>query len=168
MKLVNGRTDYHGPYDSWQSWHSREADLCVHVQTHEGDEALICGTRLQPTSARNSSRMEASQAFFWSPLWTLPIHLGGYSLLLDEAVAMHVMVNHIGSFFINKNPCSHFFVIVSCVYGCRWSAFQGLSWWLSSNSEIANRIATEVVTKPETVTLEELFSYIKQEASKKP
>lgn len=121
MKLVNGRTDYHGPYDSWQSWHSREADLCVHVQTHEGDEALICGTRLQPTSARNSSRMEASQAFFWSPLWTLPIHLG---------------------------------------------AFQGLSWWLSSNSEIANRIATEVVTKPETVTLEELFSYIKQEASK--
>ncbi|CDY40679.1 BnaC03g33950D [Brassica napus] len=38
--------------------------------------------------------------------------------------------------------------------------------WLSSNSDIANRIAAEVVTKHETVTLEELFSYIKQEASK--
>ncbi|KAG2307217.1 hypothetical protein Bca52824_026965 [Brassica carinata] len=37
---------------------------------------------------------------------------------------------------------------------------------LSSNSYIANRIAAEVVTKPETVTLEELFSYMKQEASK--
>ncbi|KAG2293218.1 hypothetical protein Bca52824_039887 [Brassica carinata] len=38
--------------------------------------------------------------------------------------------------------------------------------WLSSNTGIANRIAAEVVTKPEKVTLEELFSYIKQEASK--
>ncbi|CAN6814666.1 unnamed protein product [Brassica oleracea var. botrytis] len=37
---------------------------------------------------------------------------------------------------------------------------------LSSNTGIANRIAAEVVTKPEKVTLEELFSYIKQEASK--
>ncbi|KAG2257820.1 hypothetical protein Bca52824_077114 [Brassica carinata] len=38
--------------------------------------------------------------------------------------------------------------------------------WLSSNTGSANRIAAEVVTKPEKVTLEELFSYIKQEASK--
>ncbi|KAL0796885.1 hypothetical protein Bca101_068262 [Brassica carinata] len=32
--------------------------------------------------------------------------------------------------------------------------------------DIANRIAAEVVTKPESMTLEELFFYIKQEASK--
>nr|VDD24151.1 unnamed protein product [Brassica oleracea] len=38
--------------------------------------------------------------------------------------------------------------------------------WLSSNAEIANRVAAEVVTKPEEVTLEELFTYIKQETSK--
>ncbi|XP_022557766.1 uncharacterized protein LOC111205811 [Brassica napus] len=38
--------------------------------------------------------------------------------------------------------------------------------WLVSNSEIANRVAAEVVTKPEAVTLEELFSYIKHETSK--
>ncbi|XP_013654700.3 uncharacterized protein LOC106359570 [Brassica napus] len=38
--------------------------------------------------------------------------------------------------------------------------------WLSSNAEIANRVAAEVVTKPEAVTLEELFAYIKQETSK--
>ncbi|KAG2334973.1 hypothetical protein Bca52824_006153 [Brassica carinata] len=38
--------------------------------------------------------------------------------------------------------------------------------WLNSNSDIANRVAAEVVTKPETVTLEELFSYIKQDSSK--
>ncbi|XP_013722282.2 uncharacterized protein LOC106426124 [Brassica napus] len=37
---------------------------------------------------------------------------------------------------------------------------------LNSNSDIANRIAAEVVTKPESVTLEELFSYIKQGSSK--
>ncbi|KAL0836433.1 hypothetical protein Bca101_088322 [Brassica carinata] len=38
--------------------------------------------------------------------------------------------------------------------------------WLSSNTDVANRIAADVVTKPEAVTLEELFSYIKQEGSK--
>ncbi|CAF1907892.1 unnamed protein product [Brassica oleracea var. botrytis] len=38
--------------------------------------------------------------------------------------------------------------------------------WLNSNSDIANRVAPEVVIKPETVTLEELFSYIKQDSSK--
>ncbi|KAF2598489.1 hypothetical protein F2Q68_00009719 [Brassica cretica] len=37
---------------------------------------------------------------------------------------------------------------------------------LSSNAEIANRVAAEVVTNPEAVTLEELFTYIKQETSK--
>ncbi|CAN6842680.1 unnamed protein product [Brassica oleracea] len=37
---------------------------------------------------------------------------------------------------------------------------------LNSNSDIANRIAAEVVTKPESVTLEELFSYVKQDSSK--
>ncbi|KAG2288064.1 hypothetical protein Bca52824_047668 [Brassica carinata] len=38
--------------------------------------------------------------------------------------------------------------------------------WLSSNLDIANKITAKVVTKPETVTLEELFSYIKQETAK--
>ncbi|KAJ0238702.1 hypothetical protein HA466_0238760 [Hirschfeldia incana] len=38
--------------------------------------------------------------------------------------------------------------------------------WLISNSYIANKVKAEVVTKPETVTLEELFSYIKQESAK--
>ncbi|XP_048632935.1 uncharacterized protein LOC125607151 [Brassica napus] len=38
--------------------------------------------------------------------------------------------------------------------------------WLVSNSEIANRVSAEVVTKPEAVTLGELFSYIKNETSK--
>ncbi|KAF3591673.1 hypothetical protein DY000_02024546 [Brassica cretica] len=38
--------------------------------------------------------------------------------------------------------------------------------WLSSNSDIANKINAEVVTKPETATLEELFAYIKQETAK--
>ncbi|XP_048606432.1 uncharacterized protein LOC125583482 [Brassica napus] len=38
--------------------------------------------------------------------------------------------------------------------------------WLSSNSDLANKINAEVVTKPETATLEELFAYIKQETAK--
>ncbi|KAL0722917.1 hypothetical protein Bca4012_037516 [Brassica carinata] len=38
--------------------------------------------------------------------------------------------------------------------------------WLSSNSDIANRVAADVVTKPEAATLEEIFFYIKQQGSK--
>lgn len=59
-------------------------------------------------------------------------------------------------------------IICSCTFHVSFLTYFGscLFLRLSSNSEIANRIATEVVTKPETVTLEELFSYIKQEASK--
>ncbi|KAL0751592.1 hypothetical protein Bca101_033595 [Brassica carinata] len=38
--------------------------------------------------------------------------------------------------------------------------------WLGSNSGVANEVIADVVTKPETVTLGELFSYIKQETAK--
>uniref|UniRef100_A0A0D3B3N5 Replication factor A C-terminal domain-containing protein n=1 Tax=Brassica oleracea var. oleracea TaxID=109376 RepID=A0A0D3B3N5_BRAOL len=37
---------------------------------------------------------------------------------------------------------------------------------LNSNMDVANRVAAEVVTKTETVTIGELFSYMKQEAAK--
>ncbi|KAG2297614.1 hypothetical protein Bca52824_044283 [Brassica carinata] len=38
--------------------------------------------------------------------------------------------------------------------------------WLSSNSDVANMVNAEIVTKAETVTIGELFSYIKQEGAK--
>ncbi|KAG2264705.1 hypothetical protein Bca52824_071784 [Brassica carinata] len=38
--------------------------------------------------------------------------------------------------------------------------------WLGSNSEAANRINADIVTKAETVTIGELFTYIKQEGAK--
>ncbi|KAG2301530.1 hypothetical protein Bca52824_030181 [Brassica carinata] len=41
-----------------------------------------------------------------------------------------------------------------------------LSFHITLQHDVANRIAADVVTKPEAVTLEELFSYIKQEGSK--
>lgn len=37
---------------------------------------------------------------------------------------------------------------------------------LGSNSDIAWKINAEIVTKPEAVTIAELFSYIKQENAK--
>ncbi|KAG2264839.1 hypothetical protein Bca52824_071918 [Brassica carinata] len=51
------------------------------------------------------------------------------------------------------------------------SRIKSLYYWdymtlLSSNSDIANKINAEVITKPETATLEELFAYIKQETAK--
>lgn len=38
--------------------------------------------------------------------------------------------------------------------------------WLGSNSDIAWKIKAEIVTKPEAVTIAELFPYIKQENAK--
>ncbi|KAG2284194.1 hypothetical protein Bca52824_055414 [Brassica carinata] len=38
--------------------------------------------------------------------------------------------------------------------------------WLGSNSEVSNMINTDIVTKAETVTIGELFTYIKQEGAK--
>ncbi|KAF2578662.1 hypothetical protein F2Q68_00006598 [Brassica cretica] len=38
--------------------------------------------------------------------------------------------------------------------------------WLDSNLDVANRVDAKVVTKTETMTIGELFSYIKQEAAK--
>ncbi|CAG7893769.1 unnamed protein product [Brassica rapa] len=38
--------------------------------------------------------------------------------------------------------------------------------WLNSNMDVADRVSAEVVTKTETVTIGELFSYMKQEAAK--
>ncbi|CAH8357875.1 unnamed protein product [Eruca vesicaria subsp. sativa] len=38
--------------------------------------------------------------------------------------------------------------------------------WLSSNGDIANKIDAHVVTKPEPLSLEEIFAYIKQESAK--
>uniref|UniRef100_A0A0D3A537 DUF223 domain-containing protein n=1 Tax=Brassica oleracea var. oleracea TaxID=109376 RepID=A0A0D3A537_BRAOL len=38
--------------------------------------------------------------------------------------------------------------------------------WLVSNSDVANRVDADVVTKTETVTIGELFSYMKQAAAK--
>ncbi|KAF8099654.1 hypothetical protein N665_0240s0027 [Sinapis alba] len=38
--------------------------------------------------------------------------------------------------------------------------------WLGSNTDVANRVNADIVTKAETVTIGELFSYIKQEGAK--
>uniref|UniRef100_A0A0D3BHY4 Replication factor A C-terminal domain-containing protein n=2 Tax=Brassica oleracea var. oleracea TaxID=109376 RepID=A0A0D3BHY4_BRAOL len=38
--------------------------------------------------------------------------------------------------------------------------------WLNSNLDVANRVNVEVVTKPETATLGELFSYMNQASAK--
>ncbi|KAL0886251.1 hypothetical protein Bca101_010234 [Brassica carinata] len=38
--------------------------------------------------------------------------------------------------------------------------------WLNSNSDVANRINAEVVTKPETATLGDLFAYMKRPSAK--
>ncbi|KAL0682547.1 hypothetical protein Bca4012_049394 [Brassica carinata] len=54
---------------------------------------------------------------------------------------------------------------------CLWTLMSSrpgtiLTGRLGSNSGVANEVIADVVTKPETVTLGELFSYIKQETAK--
>ncbi|KAH0872604.1 hypothetical protein HID58_069966, partial [Brassica napus] len=48
----------------------------------------------------------------------------------------------------------------------RASSILSVIFVLSSNSDVANRVNVEIVTKAETVTIGELFSYIKQEETK--
>ncbi|KAF2531740.1 hypothetical protein F2Q70_00032138 [Brassica cretica] len=49
----------------------------------------------------------------------------------------------------------------------KWSTFKPITApWALSHQCVANEVIADVVTKPETVTLGELFSYIKQETAK--
>ncbi|CAN7079150.1 unnamed protein product [Brassica oleracea var. botrytis] len=84
----------------------------------------------------------------------------------DLMFLMHVFNNHIGSFGINRHLALTSMSSSRVFMDADVQPTRDYLEWLNSNSDIANRIAAEVVTKPESLTLEELFSYIKQDSSK--
>ncbi|KAF2567980.1 hypothetical protein F2Q68_00026054 [Brassica cretica] len=140
MKLVNGQTiTDHMVLDEdaiAEKWH-----LCVHVQTHDGP---VMKLYLWDKVAADFCQKFKSYGSIPSVLLVTtvnPKHLGG-------------------TFAITSMSSSRVFMDADV------QPTKDYHEWLSSNSDIANRIAAEVVTKPESVTLEKLFSYIKQEASK--
>ncbi|KAH0896783.1 hypothetical protein HID58_046351 [Brassica napus] len=119
--------------------------LCVHVQTHGGPVM-----KLYLWDHATSDFCEKFKSYGGTPSVLLvttvnPKHLGG-TLALTSMSSSRVFMD------ADVQPSRDYL---------GWYAF-----WLSSNSDITNKINAEVVTKPETATLAELFSYIKLETAK--
>nr|VDD47270.1 unnamed protein product [Brassica oleracea] len=115
--------------------------LCVHVQTHGGPVM-----KLYLWDQAASEFCEKFKLYVSTPSVLLvttvnPKHLGG-TLALTSMSSSRVFMD------ADVQPSRDYLA------------------WLSSNSDIANKIDAEVVTKPETATLAELFSYIKLETAK--
>ncbi|KAL0667024.1 hypothetical protein Bca4012_029728 [Brassica carinata] len=140
MNLVNGQTiTDHMILDEVDIAEKRH--LCVHVQTHDGP---VMKLYLWDKAAADFCQKFKSYGNTPSVLLVTivnPKHLGG-TLDLTSLSSSRVFMD------ADVQPTRDYLE------------------WLNSNSDIANRIADEVVTKPELVTLEELFSYIKQDSSK--
>ncbi|XP_048624126.1 uncharacterized protein LOC125592770 [Brassica napus] len=115
--------------------------LCVHVQTHDGP---VMKLYLWDNAAADFCHKFKSYGSTPNVLLVTtvnPKHLGG-TLALTSMSSSRVFMD------VDVQPTRDYLE------------------WLNSNSDIANRVAAELVTKPEIVTLEELFSYIKQDSSK--
>ncbi|KAL0755089.1 hypothetical protein Bca101_092757 [Brassica carinata] len=138
MKLVNGQTiSDHIVLDEVDI--SEKRHLCVHVQTHD-DEALYIWDKAA------SDFCQKFKSYGGTPSVLLvttvnPKHIGG-PLALTTMSSSRVFMD------ADVQPSKDYLE------------------WLSSNSDNANRVAAEVFTKPETVTLGEISSYIKREDSK--
>ncbi|CAN6846105.1 unnamed protein product [Brassica oleracea var. botrytis] len=140
MKLVNGQTiTDHIVLDEADITEKRH--LCVHVQSLDGPVM-----KLYLWDQAASDFCPKFKSYGGTPSVLLvttvnPKHLGG-TLAITSMSSSRVFMDS------DVQPSKDYLE------------------WLSSNAEIANRVAAEVVTKPEAVTLEELFTYIKQETSK--
>ncbi|CAN6920773.1 unnamed protein product, partial [Brassica oleracea] len=146
MKLVNGqRITDHMILDEVDIAEKRH--LCVHVQTHDRP---VMKLYLWDKAAADFCQKFKSYGSTPSVLLVTTVnskHLGG-TLALTSLSSSRVFMD------VDVQPTKDY-LECSCLF-----------LMLNSNSDIANRVAAEVVTKPETVTLEELFSYIKQDFSK--
>ncbi|KAG2331585.1 hypothetical protein Bca4012_018847 [Brassica carinata] len=140
MKLVNGQTitDHMvlGEVDIAEKRH-----LCVHVQTHDGPVMKLYLWDKAAADFCKKFKLYGSIPSVLLVTTVNPKHIGG-TLAITSMTSSRVFMD------ADVQPTRDYLE------------------WLSSNSDIANRIAAEVVTKPETVTLADLFSYIKHEDSK--
>ncbi|CAF2246429.1 unnamed protein product [Brassica napus] len=140
MKLVNGQTiSEHMVLDEADIAEKRH--LCVHVQALDGPVM-----KLYLWDQAASDFCQKFKSYGGTPSVLLvttvnPKHLGG-TLAITSMSSSRVFMDS------DVQPSKDYLE------------------WLNSNAEIANSVAAEVVTKPEAVTLEELFTYIKQETSK--
>ncbi|KAL0864537.1 hypothetical protein Bca101_043655 [Brassica carinata] len=140
IRLLNGQTlTDHTVLDEVDITEKRH--LCVHVQAHEGPVV-----KLYLWDKVAAEFCQKFKSYGRTPKVLLvttvnPKHLGG-TLALTSMSSSRVFMDE------DVQPSKDYFD------------------WLSSNSDIANRVAADVVTKPEAATLEEIFFYIKQQGSK--
>ncbi|KAL0758632.1 hypothetical protein Bca101_074782 [Brassica carinata] len=140
MKLVNGQTiTDHTVLD--EAGIAEKRHLCVHVQTHDGPVMKLYLWDKAASDFCEKFKSYGSTSSVLLVTTVNPKHLGG-TLALTSMASSRVFMD------TDVQPSKDYLG------------------WLRSNSDIANKINAEVVTKPETATLEELFSYIKQATAK--
>uniref|UniRef100_A0A0D3CQD8 Uncharacterized protein n=2 Tax=Brassica oleracea TaxID=3712 RepID=A0A0D3CQD8_BRAOL len=140
MKLVNGQSIIETPVPD-EVEIARARHVLVHVQSHDGP---VMKLYLWDQAARDFCKKFKSYENTPTVLLVTTVNtksLGG-TLALTSVSSSHVFMDY------DVQPTINYFD------------------WLSSNPQCAERVDAEVVTKRETLTIGEIFSYIKQGASK--
>ncbi|CAF2040004.1 unnamed protein product [Brassica napus] len=138
--LVHVQT-HDGPVMKLYLWDTAATDFCLKFKAQENTPSVILVTTVNPKrfgGALTISSLSSSRVF----------------LDLDVQPTRDYLAWYV--FFCCICNLKHLTYLILCNVYFR----------LGSNSEVANRINAEIVTKAETVTIGELFTYIKQEGSK--
>ncbi|KAH0917416.1 hypothetical protein HID58_025076 [Brassica napus] len=151
MKLVNGQSIVEGPVlDEVEIAKARR--VLIHVQSHDGP---VMKLYLWDQAARDFCRKFKSYEGTPTVLLVTTVNtktLGGFDFYLYY-----------------RYSCFDLNVLFACVYGLRCPTYHRLLQLcsrLGSNPDIADQVNAEVVTKRETMTIGEIFSYIGQEFRK--
>ncbi|KAL0875767.1 hypothetical protein Bca101_025472 [Brassica carinata] len=140
LKLVNGKT----LSDSLvldEDVISSTRRILVHVQTYDGPVMKLCLWDKAATDFCEKFKSHGSTPSVILVTTLNPKRIGG-ALTLNTLSPSRVF------FDLDVQPTRDYLT------------------WLSSNSDVANRVNADIVTKTETVTIGELFSYMKKEGAK--
>ncbi|CAN6867097.1 unnamed protein product [Brassica oleracea] len=140
MKLVNGQSIVEAPVlDEVEIAKARR--VLIHVQSHDGP---VMKLYLWDQAARDFCKKFKS-------------YEGTPTVLLVTTVNMKILG---GTLALTSMSSSHVFMDYDVQPTIDYFS------WLGSNPDIAEQVNAEVVTKCETMTIGEIFSYIEQESAK--
>ncbi|XP_048613170.1 uncharacterized protein LOC125587080 [Brassica napus] len=139
MKLVNGKSIVEAPVlDEVEIAKARR--VLIHIQSHDRP---VMKLYLWDQAARDFCKKFKSY----------------------ESTPTVLLVTTVNTEDSRRYSCLDLNVLFACVYGLRCPTYHRLL-QLGSNPDIAEQVNAEVVTKRETMTIGEIFSYIKQETAK--